>query len=574
MKNVSESLHLVRRPNGVWYYRRRVPDVAVAAFGKRILQFSLKTENKQKAIKLRELEDLKFSARLEEIAAGKITSSASDQRRRLSGPTARRLVQDYVERMDREFQRRHDGNPPDTRNEKREMQTEAEIDVEILRDPEDERSAEFVSLTRNKILADAELSLEDSTIPDCEFAELIRRGLLELYRRRAARLKDSFWSKHLKGNGRRLMFIVGAGFDPRVIGSAEEIIACAPNVARKCVAIDMSEGYDTDEAASDLGAQNLEGLHALFPGDALEIRSLTTTDTDGIRDVSRSATVLFDDFDTWIGNYTDIIVDISALPRLVYLTILNTLLNYLVDPNAVAPLGSAINLHVVYAESATIDTAINKYEIETDLAPIHSLAIRLDEEASLNWPIVWLPVLAEDVLEQLTRISERTNPDEICPVLPVQSADARRGDNIISTLGEFLFDRYDVDIRDILRATEWNPFQLYRNLMLTMDRYEESLKLFGGARFVLSPLSSKGLSIGCLLATFEKRATGNRTGVRVGMAHVESRRYEAAQLSADAKYQLISAWITGECYSVSRQEVAEEAAPDARTGPQPPRPPS
>ena len=91
--------------------------------------------------------------------------------------------------------------------------------------------------------------------------------------------------------------------------------------------------------------------------------------------------------------------------------------------------------------------------------------------------------------------------------------------------------------------------------MLTMARYEESLKLFGGARFVLSPLSSKGLSIGCLLAAFEKRASGNRAGVRVGMAHVESRRYEAAQLPKDAKYQLISAWIAGECYAQASRVV-------------------
>ena len=77
--------------------------------------------------------------------------------------------------------------------------------------------------------------------------------------------------------------------------------------------------------------------------------------------------------------------------------------------------------------------------------------------------------------------------------------------------------------------------------MQTMARYEDSLKLFGGARFVLSPLSSKGLSIGCLLAAFEKRATGNRASVRVGLAHVESRRYEAAALGTEAKFQLISA---------------------------------
>jgi hypothetical protein len=367
-----------------------------------------------------------------------------------------------------------------------------------------------------------------------------------------------FWRKHLKDRERRLLFIVGAGFDPRVMGPAKEIVACGPHAARRCIAIDMSEGYGTDVAASKLGKKNLTGLKALFPDGCLEVRELVTTDTDGIRDVSRSAAVLFADFETWISDYTDIVVDISALPRLVYLTLLNTLLTYLVKPDSDTPLGSVINLHVVYAESAAIDTAIAKFEIDTDLAPIQSLGIRLDEEASLGWPVVWFPVLAEDVLEQLTRIGERTNPDEICPVLPIQSADARRGDNIINALGEFLFDRYDVDIRDVLRATEWNPFQLYRSLMQTMARYEDSLKLAGGAKFVLSPLSSKGLSIGCLLAAFEKRAIGNRAGVRVGMAHVESRRYEAAKIASNPQYQLISAWLTGECYSVMAQEEQTE----------------
>jgi hypothetical protein len=373
----------------------------------------------------------------------------------------------------------------------------------------------------------------------------------------------TFWRGHLAAGERRLLFIVGAGFDPRMIGPATEIVACAPDVARTCIAIDMSEGYATDGAASELGVRNLQGLRALFPGDRLEIRHLVTTDADGIRDVSRSASVLFADFETWIGDHTDIIVDISALPRLVYLTLLNTLLAYLVKPDAEAPLDSPVNLHVVYAESASIDGAIAKFEIDNDLAPIQNLGIRLDEEASLSWPIVWFPVLAEDVLEQLTRIGERANPDEICPVLPVQSADARRGDNIINALGEFLFDRYDVDIRDILRATEFNPFQLYRSLMHTMARYEDSLKLFGGARFVLSPLSSKGLSIGCLLAAFEKRAMGNRANVRVGLAHVESRRYEAARLGTEAKFQLISAWLTGECYGTQALDTPADPAPDA-----------
>ena len=128
----------------------------------------------------------------------------------------------------------------------------------------------------------------------------------------------AFWRDHLGKGDRRLLFIVGAGFDPRMIGPATEIVACAPNIARKCIAIDMSEGYGTDAHALELGAKNLEGLRALFPSDCLEIRHLVTIDADGIRDVSRSAAVLFADPETWIGDHTDIVVDISGA-RLVYL---------------------------------------------------------------------------------------------------------------------------------------------------------------------------------------------------------------------------------------------------------------
>jgi hypothetical protein len=46
-----------------------------------------------------------------------------------------------------------------------------------------------------------------------------------------------------------------------------------------------------------------------------------------------------------------------------------------------------------------------------------------------------------------------------------------------------------------------------------------------------------------------------------GLRHVESRRYEATRLPTDARYQLISAWITGECYGVrAPQAVVDEAA--------------
>jgi hypothetical protein len=359
---------------------------------------------------------------------------------------------------------------------------------------------------------------------------------------------QEFWRDYLKSD-RNLLFIVGQGFDPRVLGPLSEIILVRPDSVRRCIALDLSESYETDNAALALRTRNTEGLADLFPNGALESRRLAPSDADGIRNVSRNAAVLLSDIANEITRFTDVILDISALPRLVYLTILNQLLSALVANDRSFPLGSSTNLHVVYAESAPLDMSIVKKEVDVDLAPIQNLTIRLDEEASERWPLVWFPVLAEDASEQLIRIWERINPDDVCPVIPIQSANPRRGDNIIRDLGELVFDRFQVDPRDIIHATEWNPFQLYRSLLSAMARYEETLRFLGGSRFVVSPLSSKSLSIGCLLGCFEKRLRGSRASVRVGMAHVESRRYEAAALNADVPAQPISLWLTGDCYA-------------------------
>src|SRR3546814_13054079 len=76
--------------------------------------------------------------------------------------------------------------------------------------------------------------------------------------------------------------------------------------------------------------------------------------------------------------------------------------------------------------------------------------IRLEEEASHDWPKIWFPILAEDVSEQLERIHSRIAPDDVCPVLPLQSVDPRRGDNIIREMGELVFARMAVTPRDII----------------------------------------------------------------------------------------------------------------------------
>ncbi len=360
---------------------------------------------------------------------------------------------------------------------------------------------------------------------------------------------DGFWQGHLAAE-RSVVFIVGVGFDPRVLGPLRTIVGHARPGTTKCIAIDFQGNFSGDARAAALRDRNRAGLEQLFPGDALEVRRLEPNDSDGIRSVSRNTAAMLGDL-SGLDEYTDVVLDVSSLPRIIYLTIVNSMLSQLVVPDAPRPLASKVNLHVVYAESAGIDSRIAKKELELDLASIHGLSIRMDEEVAVTWPKIWFPILGENNRESLERISQLVNPDDVCPVLPMQARNARRADNIVGEVGELLFDGFRVDPRDLLYATEDNPFQLYRSLLGAMNRYTESLQELGGVRFILSPLSSKGLSIGALLACFEKRRRGDvaRDRIRTGFAYIETRRYEAAALSDNDQGVPVSLWLTGSCYA-------------------------
>jgi len=369
------------------------------------------------------------------------------------------------------------------------------------------------------------------------------------YNRFSGEQFDEFWRNHLSVE-RSVFFIVGVGFDPRVLGPLRTIVGHSRPGTTRCIAIDFQGSFSGDARAAALRDRNRAGLEQLFPGGTLEVRQLEPNDSDGIRSVSRNTAVMLGDL-TDLNEFTDVVLDVSSLPRIIYLTIVNSMLSQLVALDTPRPLASNVNLHVVYAESAGIDSRIAKKELELDLASIHGLSIRMDEEVAVTWPKIWFPILGENNRESLERISQLVNPDDVCPVLPMQARNARRADNIVGEVGELLFDGLRVDPRDLLYATEDNPFQLYRSLLGAMNRYTESLQELGGVRFILSPLSSKGLSIGALLACFEKRNRSDvaRDRIRTGFAYIETRRYEAAALSDGDEGVAVSLWLTGSCYA-------------------------
>lgn len=196
MQKVSSKHHLSRR-DGIFYYRRRVPTHLVKALGKKTIQFSLETSNLSEAKKRRAAEDLKWSTRFE-TAEKSLTSKAAPAKNGppiadtppLSAREVIRLVQEYVEQTD---QRLHDdfmGDPPESEEQRADIKADIEYGQQILRSRDDPRADEIIYGAGRKILQSAGFSIDDPRIAYAQFAELVRRAVLELDQRKLARLDD------------------------------------------------------------------------------------------------------------------------------------------------------------------------------------------------------------------------------------------------------------------------------------------------------------------------------------------------------------------------------------------------
>lgn len=74
---------------------------------------------------------------------------------------------------------------------------------------------------------------------------------------------------------------------------------------------------------------------------------------------------------------------------------------------------------------------------------------------------------------------------------------------------------------------ESHPFEAYRQLLKAMQRYKESLQVLGGCRIVVTPLSSKLVTLGATLACYEMRPPSSAADYGVAIPYAEVTRYTA-----------------------------------------------
>ncbi len=321
-----------------------------------------------------------------------------------------------------------------------------------------------------------------------------------------------------------------------------------PNLNVHLSIIEYSEGENSSSIKyAELVNENLVELNNLAKDKTSDTKKISIWESSGSGHRRIGGRQIAGQFDKEVidKGYTDIIIDISALPRGIYFSLVGKLLS-LIDKYG---RDSKPNLFVFTSENADLDSLIERKGIGKDFDYPHGFSGGVDMEAYNKQPTIWLPLLGEGKQAHFEKAYQQISPDEICPLLPFPSKNPRRSDNIFTEHHEQFFDVLRIESQNILYVPEQNPFEAYRIIMNTLGNYQESLNVIGGCKGVISTFSSKLLSIGAILAAFE---LNDKKMMHVGVLNVDSSGCDIVDIdsfkSLRPRSELFVTWLAGSPY--------------------------
>jgi hypothetical protein len=339
-----------------------------------------------------------------------------------------------------------------------------------------------------------------------------------------------FFADHFSEVHRQVLIVGGAGFDPRATACVLKLSEILTN-RLKCVFI-KEERPEPDLKLVQKAAENLESLCSIYPSSkviTIDVFSDDNAVVGGINVISSLATVSLDEF-------TDIIIDFSALSIGISFPIVKYIYDKILNEHI------KCNIHIVVLSNPNLDSMITS--IPNDRATEVRGFSRRDrlygegEKAKL-----WLPQLSGGRKEVLRLIYESIAPHDTCPILPFPSADVKKGDKLAVDFIPELENEWRVDKRNYVYADENNPLDIYRTILKIDDQRGPVFESFGGSVVILSPLGSKLLAIGALMAALERQFP---------VVYVEALEYKVdwdkVDLLQEDASKIAHIWLYGEAY--------------------------
>lgn len=367
------------------------------------------------------------------------------------------------------------------------------------------------------------------------------------------------WDSMFERRPIRLLYVTGEGFDIRAHGVLDSFVTnvreSQPHIERATLLLVGFKGYELSEDLRLETTRNGAAMASTF-SEIGESRRLTVdSSVTGNGDVSASTALRqgAEKVLAYVDGQTDIVLDVSSMPRVVYMTLLTGILHRILGENRDqrSLFGKGVNFQVLVGEDPVLDSAISSEDPSNDLILIPGFASALHAESVQDWPIVWFPILGEGKVGQMEKVMQLAIPTnaEICPVLPHPSRDLRRADRLLVQYRQSLIDVRGTPMSSILLAHESHPFEAYRQLYNAMSRYRESMRILGGCRLVVTPLASKLITIGAALACFEMRPSEADADYGVAIPYAEPTRYDVPiEVLRATKPEISAMLLTGQAY--------------------------
>lgn len=336
-----------------------------------------------------------------------------------------------------------------------------------------------------------------------------------------------FWKDPDRPRGKTLL-MMGEGFDPRM---NNVLIAFAENhLVFECLNIiygDRSKSPNKKMVEKNIEVRNSLIADHNIPFSEYELK------TGARHDLNRGVKLLNKEIESLVKGYDNIIVDISALPRVLYFNLIRVICN----------IEDKRNLFVVISENAEIDKSIRYQNFVDDMEPMVSFNPGIGLEAEPDRLRILISLLGENGTEKCDIIMNSFNPDEVYPVVPYPALNPFRTDTIIKEY-QNLFKQEDAK-ENVIYAHERNPFELYKMLSKFIKSEDEILdKVNRKACYGIALLSSKLLSMGALLTALENKN-------EVAIFNVISRDYGIEEKNFDEmnkKSTTFLLWIKGDAY--------------------------
>lgn len=301
---------------------------------------------------------------------------------------------------------------------------------------------------------------------------------------------DTFVADYFADTARRVLLVAAAGFDPRSRRISQMLADTLGD--RLSAAFIREERPGASEALIERADENETALKGLVPD--CTIFKVDVFADDGAP-VGGSRVVSLLSQHPVADEVTDVILDLSALSIGIGFPAARMLLE-----DCEAATNRAFHLMIV--SNPEMDDRISSVP-SSRAGSVKGFSPPIEAEGH-GLAQVWIPQLAHGRAQALTQIGASIQRRyKICPLLPFPARNPRRADDLLAEYRTELVDEWAVDPRDVVYASERNPLDCYRTLSTLKTRFDRTMKGTYEPRMVLSPVGSKVLAAGALMAAIE-----------------------------------------------------------------------